>query len=120
MNDRIEAVHKMKAYSDQLQAMFESGITPCGDFNPDFILGTNALKDQPFNIYPNPVSDMLRIEGTQPGDITTIIDMHGRELIRINASSNVTVLNTNEFAPGIYMAKIEGLNQTTTLKFSKE
>src|SRR5690606_35606528 len=40
MNDRIGAIHKMKAYSDQLQAMFERGITPCGDFNPDFILGT--------------------------------------------------------------------------------
>ncbi|MEX2597278.1 MAG: T9SS type A sorting domain-containing protein [Salibacteraceae bacterium] len=122
MNDRIGAVHKMKAYSDELQAMFDEGGTICGDFNPvfDFEVGTTETKRQVIKMYPNPVSTLLRLDGVLPGQKVTVIDVQGRELMQVQVASNSVELNTNHLSPGIYMTRIEGGSFTSTLKFSKQ
>ena len=73
-------------------------------------------------LYPNPVKDVLKLAGLNANAKTTIsiIDMHGRVIMKTTISNVSTSLNINQLQAGTYLAKIETNNNTTALKFVKE
>ncbi len=69
------------------------------------IKGTWASK-QP-SIYPNPVKDLLIIEGIPTGTIIQLTDVAGRMLIRKTAISNNETVNTQSLIPGNYILLLD-------------
>jgi hypothetical protein len=77
-----------------------------------------------FNIYPNPVSDVLHIKATdeaQPIDNIEIFALDGRLVMRqkqVNIAEPQVAVST--LPQGIYLCKITSENTTQTIKFIKQ
>lgn len=55
-------------------------------------------------IFPNPVSEILKIDLLdEPLNMIKIVDMEGKELIKINNPNNYTEINFSIFPPGAYL-----------------
>lgn len=94
----------------------------------DLVLGIkkdNNLTD--LAIYPNPVKDDLnigfKVNATEKAEIT-ISDIYGKialkNTILANEGNNIISLNTNEFAAGVYIIKIDLGGANHTAKFIVE
>ena len=67
----------------------------------------NALKKS--NVFPNPVSDFLKIENLKPNSNMEIVDSSGKLVKSISGnSSDKTEINVRNLTPGIYYLKING------------
>lgn len=73
-------------------------------------------------LYPNPVKDVLRIQGLNAKEKTTIsiVDMQGRATIKTTAPNETASINVKQLSAGTYLVKIEADKKITTLKFVKE
>lgn len=78
------------------------------NFVGSIALGLDQLQAGNISIYPNPVSDELRIENTgNPGTISfDIFNSEGQVVIRGNLIDK-TIVSTKDFAPGIYFLKLQ-------------
>jgi hypothetical protein len=77
-------------------------------------LGTNDFSASKFNIYPNPVSNIVNISGDNTIEFLQIFDVSGKQLISKKDSNSVDV---SKLSKGTYFMK---LNNKETLKFIKE
>jgi hypothetical protein len=92
-------------------------------------------KDHPTNVsdvnkgvsieaYPNPTRDMVtvRLNGiANAGGEMMLTDMAGRVLKTVKVNAQETVVDMNQFAPGIYMLKyIDAENNSHTLRITKQ
>ena len=57
-------------------------------------------------IYPNPVSDLLHIEGVASESIVTLYDMTGRPVLSTRACGGVVTLDMSGFKQGVYLCRI--------------
>jgi photosystem II stability/assembly factor-like uncharacterized protein len=73
-------------------------------------------------LYPNPVNDMLRVEGLNPGENTklSVIDVTGRLVQQVRTGSTNYIWNIKKLAAGSYYLKVETGKQVNTLKFVKQ
>lgn len=71
-------------------------------------------------IYPNPVSQQLRINTTQllAGAVIRVQDMMGREVMHTRLTNNQ--LDVSKLTPGVYTLEILNNNKTITRKFVKQ
>ncbi len=77
-------------------------------FNASLSNIDKTVKDGHFNIYPNPVKDILTIENTHSGkDIGFEIISHSGQVIYKEVFHTQTVISTRLFAPGLYIIKFD-------------
>jgi hypothetical protein len=70
-----------------------------------------------FSVYPNPVTDVLKIRTTQLISTVEVLNLNGQSLM-ITHSPSIDVSN---FSPGVYVVKIQGQNDYVEYhKFIKE
>ena len=83
--------------------------------------GINNTNKSKFALRPNPVSDVLNLQGLSKGDIVEIYDMQGRLVLEttMNHVSNNFKIPVNNLAAGIFMARIGNKNYETK-KFVKK
>ena len=62
---------------------------------------------EPVLLYPNPVNDLLHIEGATPEATVALYDMTGRLVLSTQACEGVTVLDMAGFKPGVYLCRIQ-------------
>lgn len=67
-------------------------------------------------IYPNPASDQVRIETMMPSKLS-ILDARGIQILRRKNASNSHVLQTGDWPPGIYLARVYTAGGLRVLKF---
>ena len=61
----------------------------------------------PLRIYPNPVSDLLRIELPELGSGNMqVMDMQGRIIMENELNQPINNISTSDFAPGFYWVKL--------------
>ena len=80
--------------------------------------GYNAVEENEtvsFNLYPNPASDMIRIEAEAPA-MAQIIDMAGRVVMTVNAVEGENTVSVADLADGVYFVKMNG----AVVKFIKK
>ncbi|MBK7441512.1 MAG: T9SS type A sorting domain-containing protein [Bacteroidetes bacterium] len=70
------------------------------------------------NVYPNPVTSVLRIEYTSSSPVLVqVSDSHGKQLITRNYNStNKIDLNLESFAPGLYIVTLISGEETVSQK----
>jgi len=67
----------------------------------------NLLTAITLNTYPNPASDILRIEGSDPINTIALYDLYGKKVVGRDTEKNSSVeLNTTSFPSGIYLLRV--------------
>lgn len=116
---RLVARDKMIAYSDHIQELFDSGMTPCGAFEPEFALGVeNITAENVWKLYPNPTTGLVTISASNNAAFKTQIFNAQGELVAHFASSNTTqTVDLNNLSRGVYFVKTasERFSQTQKL-----
>lgn len=70
--------------------------------------------DDDIKIYPNPISDVIHIEGLGNGNHQIYVyDMLGKVVCSAKASDNSTYINIAHLPEGMYIVKIDGTNDGT-------
>jgi hypothetical protein len=69
-----------------------------------------------FQIYPDPASDFIKIEGSFKNSTITIHDLQGR--IQLSARINTNAVDISHLQPGIYIYAVNDGNRSTSGKFS--
>jgi len=80
----------------------------------DSRLGLNEFDSTTFAIYPNPVSNVLSVQGNKTVDSITIFDIHAQKLIATEGTNTVDV---SQLATGTYIVKV---NKNQIFKFIKK
>ncbi|QCK16807.1 S8 family serine peptidase [Mangrovivirga cuniculi] len=89
----------------------------------DYILGTDDLLNSGFNIYPNPVRDIVNVKVPESGDYQlTIYGVDGKIHMseKVEMSVNGTGVNISGLEGGIYLIEINGERDSVTSKIIKE
>ena len=72
-------------------------------------------------LYPNPVTDRLRVVSEKEIKKLVITDLQGREfLLTVQMRYNSAVINTSSLAEGVYIVKMVGAGNTAIGKFVKQ
>lgn len=79
------------------------------------ISGKNA---EDINLYPNPVESNLMVSVPNNG-FMTIYNISGKQIYSQNIHSGISILNTDNYAKGVYILKYTTEKGTTTLRFLK-
>ncbi|MFH0864810.1 MAG: T9SS type A sorting domain-containing protein, partial [Bacteroidota bacterium] len=75
--------------------------------------------DQSMNMYPNPSTNYLTIETTQPSQIE-ILNLQGQIIYKSNTDEMNTSIDVSGFPEGLYFIKAESEKVITVKKFVKE
>lgn len=71
---------------------------------------------QTYSMYPNPVSNVLNVSSTATIDRIQIQSLVGQLVFEGDINATQTTINTQEFAPGIYVVRIESAGEIETQK----
>jgi PKD repeat protein len=107
---------KDSQYSGIIRRAFSVPVTGTTDIGPEII-------ESKFNIWPNPVNDMLNIQLNSRIDNATIniYDASGR-IVGNYTISNLNQVNINvaKLPPGLYFARFVNQNKSEVVKFIKQ
>ena len=82
-------------------------------FFPNYTSIDKTNEDNTFSIYPNPVSDILYIDGKEPPGIVCIYDLNGRQIIRVEINETPAPIDLSNLKSGFYFVKTN--NQTVKI-----
>jgi hypothetical protein len=92
--------------------------------DPSFAKATDVskIKTAMVKVYPNPVTDVLRIEGLNSSSKTElqIIDVNGNILLTTIINSSTAAIKTKAFSRGSYYLRITNNLTVEKLKFIKQ
>ena len=77
------------------------------------------LKDDFFNINPNPIENFIFIEAKKIIDVIEIYDLGGRKIISINANNTKMNVDIASFLSGVYFVKVISNRKSLTKKIIK-
>jgi Secretion system C-terminal sorting domain len=127
---------KSKGNSSQLQQYSFADISPLsnenyyrlkqvdadGHFTYSNIVYVSFDAARQFQLYPNPVNDILIVKGLSSSGKSTIsiIDITGRRIQKVATVNSSYVIDVKKLSPGSYYLQINSNNKITNLKFIKE
>jgi uncharacterized delta-60 repeat protein len=93
-----------------------------GKINYSKIVSVDFDKTFLIKLYPNPVKDILRIQGLNMEEKSTlsIFDLQGHLVLQASVSNGTSSINVSRIASGIYLLKIKANDKIQTLKFVKQ
>jgi len=80
-------------------------------------LAVNDISQKSLKIYPNPVSDILKIDSQEKIESISIFDAQGKQVL---TSTSASQLNMERFSAGIYLIKIKTKEREFTEKIIKK
>ena len=78
---------------------------------------TEQMLDQ-LELFPNPATDHLRVNGLESGDTYRVLDASGRELLQGGAAGEGVTINSAGLASGTYVLRVEGARGVRTGRFT--
>ncbi|WP_439151328.1 M28 family peptidase [Winogradskyella sp.] len=90
----------------------------CINFNT---LTTEQFTNEDVNIYPNPVSSILKIDNNTGEEISIeIIDISGKLYNTLKTKNTINSVDLSDIATGVYFVKVSTLSKSSTYKIVKE
>ena len=84
-------------------------------------LGVNDVTIETFKAYPNPVIDILTIEGNKPIDSVEIVNQLGQSVLKVDLNSMFNnQINLSKLNTGIYFVKVKSASKTEILQVIKQ
>ncbi|TNF29978.1 MAG: T9SS type A sorting domain-containing protein [Bacteroidetes bacterium] len=121
-NGNIYVVHENSAYQAE-------GLNPSDGFTTrqvlirlqgDPVTTSIAQIDQAsFSLYPNPVADLLMLEGVENGSTISIADARGAVVYQTTVLTDKTNVDVSSYEPGVYMISVQNGNSLTSGRFVK-
>jgi len=102
-NDRI-CVEMTSNYICPLPAIVDDCITVTV-ITPSSSIASAEIKD--VHIYPNPVTDELKIEGVDAGTEIVIADMLGRIVVNTTATNDMVTISSRAWVSGTYILQLK-------------
>lgn len=72
-----------------------------------------------FKIFPNPTNNNWNIRSNSIINSVNVYDILGKQVITLKPDNNETTINASTLNTGVYLAKIEGINGSKTIKLVK-
>jgi len=88
-------------------------------YNINLALGINELENEVL-VYPNPVGDLLTIQGNTTIISIELVSISGQLIDVIKPNSTITSINTESLTTGIYLLQIQTANGISTKKILKK
>ncbi|MBN2746374.1 MAG: choice-of-anchor J domain-containing protein [Bacteroidales bacterium] len=87
---------------------------------PNFIPASieNASNTAQFNMYPNPASNVLNVNGTQKIDRVSIVNVVGQEVLVSEINATTSNIDISNLESGVYFVNIEVGTQRTVKKLT--
>ena len=82
-------------------------------------LAVDSFENSGFNVYPNPVKDMMNLSSEKNITNVSVFNLLGQEVISKSAV-NLTEVDMSQLHTGTYMVKVTADNQLKTIKIIKE
>ncbi len=86
--------------------------------NPN--LATATFDNSNFEVYPNPVKDIVNISYTQNIDKVQVINLLGQEVITKSINTNEGQIDMSNLSKGVYLIKVTSENLMRIIKIMKE
>ena len=84
-------------------------------------LGVNDVTIETFKAFPNPVIDILTIEGNRPIDSVEIVNQLGQSVLKVDLNSMFNnQINLSKLNTGIYFVKVKSASKTEILQVIKQ
>lgn len=84
-------------------------------------LGVNDVTIETFKAYPNPVTDIVTIEGNAPIDSVEIVNQLGQNVLDVDVNSTFNnQINLSKLNTGIYFVKVKSASKIQTLQILKQ
>ena len=114
-------VQKLFTDIENIHYWFDNNIDiSCLELDTSSIGISTVNKNINFDIYPNPVKDVLFLDYSDYNDAKyRITDINGRILSEAEITNNRTAINTKDFAKGVYIITIYKDNDILSRKFVK-
>jgi hypothetical protein len=94
-------------------------VSECFDIT-EIVTNVENEKDAALRIFPNPVTDFITIETTEPDDAQIeIFDSAGNLIYSATTNQKTTGIDISRFSSGIYFMKLKNKNENRALKISK-
>jgi hypothetical protein len=85
----------------------------------DVEVGIEEPNNSDFRVWPNPFTDEVRIELTEPS-VIRINDLQGRSLMTEKFNTGIQTIETNPLEPGIYLLTMTSNHHSSTRKVFKQ
>jgi hypothetical protein len=92
-------------------------VTDCFSFP---VVSVDEVDETPIEIYPNPVSDVLKIEGTRSGQSIALYNLMGEKVTGSTSKGAQTEIDFSNFPAGIYFLRISNGETVETFRVVKE
>ena len=80
----------------------------------------NNIPDAEFNVFPNPVNDVLFIDNPSGSEISvSVVNLSGNEVRNIRSVDSQVLMNMNDFDKGMYVVNVKSANKTQSFKIVK-
>ena len=100
----------------------QNGCQETEDIVMNSLVSINDIKNEPFDIYPNPVADLLNITGNLNNvERISLINVVGKieKYLTLNSTTNISV-DLKDLSSGLYMLQIIDFNGTiNTFRIAK-
>ena len=121
-----ETLHRLYLAGNILSPVYRSAnlilTTPTQDMEAiifplewgDIALNQQEVLTSELNVYPNPASEFIQIEGIRDNAIVRILDVQGKCVLSENPSDNL--INISQFSAGLYFVVVEENDRSYTHK----
>ena len=86
---------------------------------PNCSLEASVFEKNTLLVYPNPVTNELNLVNLEPFDAIMIIDAMGKTMLETTTTTTSAIIQTQNWAKGIYCIVIKGENKVQKSKFIK-
>ncbi len=86
----------------------------------DFSVGVAEMGKDPFQVYPNPVQQILYVECPSNSDAVEVVDIFGHIVKRVLEPEELMSIPVQELASGLYYIRIFGQGEGSARRFIKE
>ncbi|MFH0864795.1 MAG: T9SS type A sorting domain-containing protein, partial [Bacteroidota bacterium] len=119
-----QVTNKAYIYFDYNSAVVTNQVLNTFVSNPVSGIEAITVADQSMNIYPNPATNYLTIETTQPSQIE-ILNLQGQIIQKSNTAEKSTSIDVSGFPKGLYFVKVIPIvigteNNISVKKFVKQ
>ncbi|MBL0012393.1 MAG: T9SS type A sorting domain-containing protein [Flavobacterium sp.] len=83
-------------------------------------LGISDFDSSNFEVYPNPVNDMLNISYNKNVSGVAVYNLVGQEVLSQTSTTTISKIDMSSLSNGIYMVRVTADNQVRTIKVIKE
>lgn len=98
--NHVEVVNSLLTTADFVQSFFDTEVAPNCYQKPTLSLAENEVKEELFNVYPNPANDYVKVESNSELERIVILDYSGRIVQEEDGTSKN--LSVSKLSKGIY------------------